>query len=415
MPFPKSSSASGDYIPRSGPQRIIYRRAYDQKRGRRVLIRELNHSIQFDTAARTAVTDGFKREVEIGARLRSDPPAASIENKRPIVEIYEPQSLEPEERCSKLIVEYVSDIWLNEALAKQGKLDEREALLIACDIAQAVEIHWERLIVHLGIRPSVVLLRRDGDDGLILGAKLDEYNLARISGDDPIIVNRTEVVEEYTSPQLKSGNARVDVEHDLYNIGLLLWEMLDGSRYTSLELKVRNPNKLEASPATKEIVSRALHTDPERRYKDPSELVADLKEALPEERDSPKTPSILKPSKSVQWLIWFGGSASSTVLLAVSIVLLIVSPIVYRNSIPPVPLILTIISALGNLLLLKRAIQSWEHRVATQPVFIQALLAASAAILLMRLYTPMLGVWLSFFVLFALTLIGVIVLFIDKQ
>jgi hypothetical protein len=105
--------------------------------------------------------------------------------------------------------------------------------------------------------------------------------------------------------------------------------------------------------------------------------------------------------------IWLWGSAISTGLL-------VVSAFVEKRTIPPFSLALIILVVLGNILLLIKGHRSWRFHLATWPVLGQALLASSAAVLVMLFSTTSTGVWLSFVALIALAASGIIGLLVEQ-
>ncbi len=78
------------------------------------------------------------------------------------------------------------------------------------------------------------------------------------------------------SPEQATSQAVLTPASDLYNVGLLLWEMLTGVPRYKRPYDPVDARTLGASPGMVQVVKRALEQDPRRRYLDPTEMAREL-------------------------------------------------------------------------------------------------------------------------------------------
>jgi serine/threonine-protein kinase len=120
--------------------------------------------------------------------------------------------------------EYVDGVDLGSALERAGRLPARIAGLIALEIARGLEAIHARGTVHRDLKPANVLLSRRGE------VKIADFGIA-IDPTGPALT-RTGIVlgtPAYMSPEHLQGE-RIDARGDLFALGVLLYEMLAGSR-----------------------------------------------------------------------------------------------------------------------------------------------------------------------------------------
>jgi serine/threonine protein kinase len=108
-----------------------------------------------------------------------------------------------------------------------GMLDWRNAWLIACGVAEALEFAHDANIVHRNIGPSNILIRAKdrcvklGD--LMLAKALDGTGNERITRAGEVVGDL-----RYLSPEQLSGEQPIDSRADLYGLGATLYAVLTG-------------------------------------------------------------------------------------------------------------------------------------------------------------------------------------------
>jgi eukaryotic-like serine/threonine-protein kinase len=222
----------------------------------------------------------FQREAEVLASL----------NHPRIAAIY---GLEDALGVKALVMELVEGPTLADRIA-EGPMPIDEALLIARQIAEALEAAHERGIVHRDLKPANIKVRNDGavkvlDFGL---AKLGETSSqARKTFDDPsqsptltspALMTGVGVIlgtAAYMSPEQARGRT-VDKRTDIWAFGAVLYEMLTGARAfegddvteTMASVVKSTPNwaalPADVPPNVVTLVRSCLEKDPRSRIGD---------------------------------------------------------------------------------------------------------------------------------------------------
>jgi serine/threonine protein kinase len=125
------------------------------------------------------------------------------------------------------VMELVNSQSLSRIVEQRGILPVDEALLIFADLIEALDACHQRGLLHRDIKPENVLVEADGH------SKLTDFGLVKwrdrtsITMDDEMIGTPS-----YMSPEMVSGDP-VDHRSDLYQAGLVLYEMLTAKRATT--------------------------------------------------------------------------------------------------------------------------------------------------------------------------------------
>ena len=176
---------------------------------------------------------------------------------------------------------------------KDGPLPVPEAVDVAAQVAEALVKAHGAGIVHQDIKPANVMLT---DDGLV---KLLDFGIAKLtSADAPTQTGSVFGTLAYMSPEQLDGRP-VDTRTDLWSLGVVLYEMLTGTRpfpgdrlqTVSVGILTREPRALSASRVDvpeqlRQLVAEALAKDPGARVSSAAAFATalrDLQRATPVE------------------------------------------------------------------------------------------------------------------------------------
>jgi serine/threonine-protein kinase len=189
-----------------------------------------------------------------------------------------------------IVMELIEGITLKTFVERKEKLEVKEALAIAIQIAQGMEAAHENHIIHRDIKPQNIIISKDGK------VKVTDFGIAKAASSNTITSNAMGSVH-YISPEQARGGYS-DERSDIYSLGITLYEMLAGrvpyiadTTVSVALLHIQGEaeplhNLVPQIPASVEhIVEKCMQKKPEYRYQSASELIRDLKRAItsPEE------------------------------------------------------------------------------------------------------------------------------------
>lgn len=189
-----------------------------------------------------------------------------------------------------IVMELVEGITLKNYIEKKGRLDAKEAVSIAIQVAQGIQTAHSHHIIHRDIKPQNIIISKEGK------VKVTDFGIARASSAQTINSNAMGSVH-YISPEQARGNYS-DERSDIYSLGISLYEMItgrvpfDGDTTVSVALQhiqseIPSPKEMvsDLPISVEKIIYKCTQKKPERRYAKAGELIADLKQSLqtPEE------------------------------------------------------------------------------------------------------------------------------------
>ena len=184
-----------------------------------------------------------------------------------------------------IVMELVEGITLKSFIERKGKLEIKEAVGIAIQIAQGMEAAHANHIIHRDIKPQNIIISREGK------VKVTDFGIAKAASPNTITSNAMGSVH-YISPEQARGGYS-DEKSDIYSLGVTLYEMLigkvpfEGDNAVSVALlhiqgEATPLRQLDPTipPSLDKIVQKCMQKKPERRYLSASEFIQDLKRSL---------------------------------------------------------------------------------------------------------------------------------------
>jgi len=298
-------------------------RARDTKLGREVAIKVLPEAFARDSTRMAR----FGREAKLLAAL-DHPNIASI------------YGIEDSGATRALVMQLAAGPTLADRIA-QGPIPIEDALLVAKQMADALEYAHEKAIIHRDLKPANVKVAAD-DTAKILDfglAKAMEAELSReeIANSPTISRLATQAgvllgTAAYMSPE-QAKTKPVDRRADIWAFGCVLYEMLTGKRIfrgesvtETLAAVIKNEPDWSQLPAetpmrVRVLLQRCLQKDPKQRLRDIGDARISLEEVLsgaPEGVSSAGvSPALATPTwrRALPWAL-FGVTAVGLVALA---------------------------------------------------------------------------------------------------
>ncbi len=260
--------------------------ATDHKHDRQVAVKVLRQELGGDSTS-----ERLRREISITAKLMHP-------NIMPLFDSGEVDG------CAFFVMPYREGSTLRDRLTREGSLEVRQALQIACDVADALEYAHQRDVVHRDIKPENILLEGDralvADFGIARAPRALEGRLTT--------PGMTIGTPAYLSPEQAVGE-EVSARSDQYSLACVLYEMISGSPPFSgasaqaviVQHLTREPPFLERGHGLEVVssaVRRAMSKDPDERFAS----CAEFSDAIRQHRSeiaAPTTAAKRMPQQSV--------------------------------------------------------------------------------------------------------------------
>ncbi len=247
--------------------------ARDRKLGREVAIKVVSPSVMTAVAG-----ERFLREIRITAQLQHPNILSLIDSGEAAGLLYS-------------VMPFVDGQSLRERLLGE-QLPIGEALLLAREVAEALDYAHHRGIIHRDVKPENILLSNGH-------AVVADFGIARAiglaSGNSLTAKGLPIGTAAYMSPEQAQGATGGDPRSDVYSLGCVVYEMLTGrmafggaslrevlAKQAGGEPTPVQTIRPEVPDAVAAIVARALAKRPEDRYQTAGEMATDLRIAMGE-------------------------------------------------------------------------------------------------------------------------------------
>jgi serine/threonine-protein kinase len=229
-------------------------------------------------AANKEFIDRFFREAKIAAKLAHNNVVQAIDSGEIGGQYY-------------FIMEYVDGTNIKKELDKPNKVyEEKEAVRIILQVAEALEHANQKGLIHRDIKPENIMLTKDGT------AKLADLGLARLTTDEQMAQAEKGIAigtPYYISPEQIRGSVDVNIQTDIYSLGATLYHMVTGrvpfagrtphevmKKHLNEELVPPDHINQRLSSRLGEVVETMMAKKRENRYANPTDLMLDLRALL---------------------------------------------------------------------------------------------------------------------------------------
>jgi serine/threonine-protein kinase len=253
----------------AGGMSVVYR-GQDNVLGRPVAVKVV--ALPADTdEMRDNLRERFRREAASAARIAHHPN---------VVQVYD-YGTDPELDLDFIVMELLRGRDLKQALA-QGALSQGEALRIVREAARGLSAGHREGIVHRDVKPANIFLV--GMDGRLEYVRVLDFGIAKaVEGDDDQLTLTTHGQlphsPAYASPEQTDPGTPVTPASDVFQLGLIAYELLAGQRpYTEADRKrirageavppAQTPTWAAVPAPLRGVIERALSHDPAERYPD---------------------------------------------------------------------------------------------------------------------------------------------------
>ena len=236
--------------------------------------------------------DGIELDDEVAGRfLREAKNTARVQHPH-IVQVFDLGRTE--EGALYLVMELLEGQSLSARMRKDTAMHPGDAVHIARQICEALEVAHTAGVIHRDLKPAnVMLLRRGGEESFV---KVLDFGVAKSYSPD----QQTQLTQlgmlvgtvDYMAPEQIMGKD-VDGRADIYSLGIVLYKMLSGRApfpdngvpaLIHAHLNTHPAPLIEVAPtvpnALDRVILRCLAKDPDRRYESMAELARALVDAV---------------------------------------------------------------------------------------------------------------------------------------
>jgi serine/threonine-protein kinase len=255
-----------------GAMGIVYE-ATDPKINRRVAIKTIRFSDEFEETKVQEVKNRFFREAEIAGRL-SHPSIVAIYD---VGEDYD---------LTYLAMEYLEGKDLRPYCTKGRLKPLRTVLFIISEVAFALDHAHNKGVIHRDIKPGNIMLLKSGK------VKVTDFGIAKAVSSTSTKSGVVLGTPNYMSPEQINGG-EIDGRSDLFSLGVVMYEMLSGElpfygrNITNLlyqitqerhaPIKEKNP---KVPKVCEQIINKALEKDPDTRFQSGMEMAVYLRAVI---------------------------------------------------------------------------------------------------------------------------------------
>lgn len=213
----------------------------------------------------------FKEKLIKEAKILSEVHHPYIVN---VLEVFE------ENNTAYIAMEYISGFSLKYMLEKNGILPEATVLKYVRQIGEALQFVHDKSILHLDIKPSNILIDKNGNARLIDFGVSKRYDIEQEETSTTMLTlsKGFASIEQYDN----EGTQVFSPRPDIYSLGATMYNLLTGKIPTESILRaarpLQKPSEINAaiSPKTEAVIIKAMQIIPADRFETVGEMLASL-------------------------------------------------------------------------------------------------------------------------------------------
>jgi serine/threonine-protein kinase len=197
-----------------------------------------------------------------------------------------------------IVMEYLDGESVGSALTRSGRFEVDAVVGAAIPVLEALDAAHRVGIIHRDLKPENVFVAYDAGRNAVVVRLLD-FGIAKVldpSGPGPR--TRTGVVfgtPDYLSPEQATGEGPLDGRSDLFAVGVLMYELVTGTRPFRAPTAVATAFKVvhadapsmasagvHIEPRFEGIVHRLLQKEPSRRFPTAGDVIRELEKVSPD-------------------------------------------------------------------------------------------------------------------------------------
>ena len=224
----------------------------------------------------------FSEDINFVTKFRTEAQSAAGLEHPNIVNVYDVGS---ENGLHFIVMEYIEGITLKTYVEKKGQLSFKEATSIAIQVARGIEAAHNKDITHRDIKPQNIMISTEGK------VKVTDFGIAKAISSNTISSDAMGSVH-YASPE-QARNGFMDGRSDIYSLGIVMYEMVTGRvpfdgettvavaiQHLQEEMVLPRLYAMDLPLSYEMIILKCTQKNPERRYQNVAELLADLRQSL---------------------------------------------------------------------------------------------------------------------------------------
>ncbi|MFO0567932.1 MAG: serine/threonine-protein kinase [Polyangiaceae bacterium] len=240
-------------------------------------------------AVKLLITPELAAHPEVVKRFFREAKASGIAESDHIVQVYD-SGTDPADSLPYMVMELLSGHDLEQLIKKAGAIEPLAAVRLVLQAATGLAKAHERGIVHRDIKPANLFLtqREDGE----ITVKLLDFGIAKVKMENFAETSQGLTKSGsmlgtplYMSPEQARGKKDIDTRTDVWSLGVVLYVLLSGElpyhadtlgdllvAIITSDIPLIQDRAPWVPPEIAEIVHRAMHRDPDTRYRDAGEL-----------------------------------------------------------------------------------------------------------------------------------------------